>query len=114
MSAGEMLSLVGEAGFVFRGRAVRQGAEVDLGSAAAGKTATVEVEEVIRGTDILRDLTGRNVVVVSEDAADIGPAAEHVFFTNVVSLGDRWSPARSVAVGTCRMTRCTMRPSPHG
>jgi hypothetical protein len=88
MSADEMLSLVGEAGFVFRGRAVRQGADVELGPAAAGKTATVQVEEVIRGTDILRDLTGRDVVVVGEDVADIEPAAQHVFFTNVVSLGD--------------------------
>jgi hypothetical protein len=88
MSADEMLSLVGEAGFVFRGRAVRQGAEVELGPAAAGNTATVEVEEVIRGTDILRDLTGRNVVVVGEDVADIEPATQHVFFTDVVSLGD--------------------------
>ena len=87
MSADEMLSLVGEAGFVFRGTAVRRGAEAELGTAAAGKTVTVEVEEVFRGTDILRDLVGRNIIVVSDDAADIEPAAHHVFFTSVVSLG---------------------------
>jgi hypothetical protein len=88
MSVDEMLSLVGGAGFVFRGTAVRRGAEADLGPTAAGKTVTVEVEEVFRGTDVTRDLVGRNVIVVSEDAADIEPAAHHVFFTNVVSLGD--------------------------
>jgi len=88
MSADEMLSLVGEAGFVFRGTAVRRGAEAELGTAAAGKTVTVEVEEVFRGTDILRDLVGQNIIVVSDDAADIEPAAHHVFFTSVVSLGD--------------------------
>src|SRR5215831_2544775 len=88
MSADEMLGLVGEAGFVFRGRAIRRGAEADLGSAAAGKTVTVEVEEVFRGTDVMRDLVGQNVIVVGDDAADIEPAADNVFFTNVVSLGD--------------------------
>ena len=88
MSNDELLRLVDEAGFVFRGLAVRRGADVEIGPAAAEKTVTVEVEEVLRGTDVMRDLVGRNVVVVSEDAAEIEPAARHVFFTNVVSLGD--------------------------
>jgi hypothetical protein len=103
MSNDELLRVVDEAGFVFRGTVVRRGAEVEIGPAAAGKTVTVEVEEVLRGTDVLRDLVGRNVIVVSEDAADIEPAAQHVFLTNVVSLGSpvvarevgrRWEAAR--------------------
>lgn len=88
MTTDELLRLVDQAGFVFRGTAVRPGADAEIGPAAAGHTITVEVEEVLRGTDVLRGLVGRNVIVVSDDPADIEPAARHVFFTNCVSLGD--------------------------
>jgi hypothetical protein len=107
---------MGEAGFVFRGTALRQGAAVELGPALAGKTVTVEVEEVFRGTDILRDLVGWNIIVVSEDVADIEPATHHVFFTNVVSLGDpvvarevgrRWDASRESLNGVAESLRIT-------
>ena len=90
MNAEELSRLVDEAGFVFRGRAVpRQPANDEIDPAAAGKTAAVEVEEVLRGSDVLRGLVGSDVIVVSEDPAAIPEAAPFVFFTNCVSLGDQ-------------------------
>jgi hypothetical protein len=80
MSAEELSRLVDEAGFVFRGQAVPRGpTSVEIGPAAAGKTVTVEVQEVV----------GSDVTVVSEDAAAIAEAGALVFFTNCVSLGDQ-------------------------
>jgi hypothetical protein len=79
MGAEEVSRIADEAGFVFRGKVVEAG---------AADTVAVEVEEVLRGTDVLRGLVGTAVTVVSDDAAAVSEGDVHVFFTNVVSLGD--------------------------
>jgi len=90
MSAEEMLRLVDEAGFVFRGKVVRHGSsDVEPASEAAGETIIVEVQEVLRSTDVLRGLVGTEVIVVSQNAAAVADGDVGVFFTNCVSLGDQ-------------------------
>lgn len=86
MSTEELSRLVEESGFVFRGHAVsQQPASAEIGSAEM--TTTVEVEEVLLGTEVTRGLVGQGVTVVSEDPAAITADVPSVFFTNCVSLG---------------------------
>jgi hypothetical protein len=91
VSAEGLSRLAEGAGFVFRGRAVpHQPENAEIGLGEAETTATVEVQEVLLGTDVTRGLVGHDVTVVSDDAAAIvEEAAPFVFFTNCVSLGDR-------------------------
>src|SRR2546430_9927810 len=89
MSTEELSRLVDEAGFVFGGQAVSRGpTSVDIGPAAAGKTVTVEVQEVLRATDVLRGLVGSDVTVVSEDAAAIAEAGGPLVFSQFGCFGD--------------------------
>lgn len=89
MSTEELLRLVDEAGFVFRGKAVpNRPTHAEINSEGTDKTVTVEVQEILRGTDVLRGLVGRDVTVVSEEAAAIARADALVFFTNCASLGE--------------------------
>lgn len=89
MSAEELLSLFDEAGFVFRGKVVRHGrSDAEPASEAAGETVIVEVQEILRSTDVLRGLVGTEVIVVSQNAAAVADGDVGVFFTNCVSLGD--------------------------
>jgi hypothetical protein len=88
MATEELVGLAEEAGFVFRGRAVPQRpVQVDLGPEAEGRAVTVEVQEVLRGTDVLQGLTGRDVTVVSEHPSEIKEGESLVLFTECVSLG---------------------------
>jgi hypothetical protein len=90
MSAEELLSLFDEAGFVFRGKVVRHGrSDAEPASEAAGETVIVEVQEILRSTDVLRGLVGTEVIVVSKNAAAVADGDVGVFFTNCVSLGDQ-------------------------
>lgn len=78
MSVDELSRLADAAGFVFRGTIVRRERAED----ASG--VTVQVEEVLHGTDVMRSLVGTEVIVVGGSAAEGGT---YVFFTEVVSLG---------------------------
>jgi sporulation protein YlmC with PRC-barrel domain len=89
MSVEQLSRLVDEAGFVFKGRIVPQEAgDVEAGAETEGETLTVEVEEVLSGTDVMRGLVGTEVTVVREPAAARAEGDVRIFFTNVVSLGD--------------------------
>lgn len=86
MSRAEMLNLVERAGFVFRGKVARQGtSDSRLMRATEGKAATVEVEEVLRSTDALRGLAGKEVIVMTEHPVEEKKAL--LFFANVLELG---------------------------
>jgi len=88
MAKAEFVRLVEEAGLIFRGKVVRQGTtDARLMAAAEGKTATVEVEEVLLSTEALRGLAGREVILVSEHEGAKEEGSQ-VFFTSVVALGD--------------------------
>lgn len=89
MNTEELFRLVDDAGFVFRGKVVRHGRlDADLPSEEAGKTLIVEVQEILRSTDVLRGLVGTEVVVVSRNAAAVADSDVGVFLTNCISLGD--------------------------
>jgi hypothetical protein len=89
MSAEELLPLVEEAGFVFRGKVVRhERPNAETASEKAGETVIVEVQEILRSTDVLRGLVGTEVTVVRRDVPAIADGDVGVFFTNCVSLGD--------------------------
>lgn len=90
MDTGEAVRLSGEAGFVFRGRLVTE-ATRDAGD-RAGDTAVglvVVVDEVLRGTDVTRALVGYDVTLLTDDPDGVSSEGEYVFFTRVVSLGER-------------------------
>jgi hypothetical protein len=85
VSVGEFSRLVDEAGFVFKGRVVHCGrAEEEPEAKAAPAAVTVEVEEVFRGTEVMRSLVGAEVTVIGTAGAE---GETHVFFTDVVSVG---------------------------
>jgi hypothetical protein len=84
VSSEESARLADEAGFVFKGTVVRRGsADVDAEGAV-----TVEIEEVLRGTDVLRGLVGSEATVVTEEPGSLEPGEAHLFFTDCVSLGE--------------------------
>jgi hypothetical protein len=85
----EQLRLVEEAGFIFRGKVIRHGTtDAQLMASAAGKTVTVEIEEILHSTAVLRGLKGKEVTVVTEHAAAMEDGSALILFTNCVSLGD--------------------------
>ncbi len=85
MSVGEFSRLADEAGFVFKGSIVHRGrAEDEPGAKTPPAAVTVEVEEVLRGTDVMRSLVGAEVTVIGMSGAE---GETHVFFTDVVSVG---------------------------
>jgi hypothetical protein len=89
MSNEHLLGLVEGAGFIFRGKVVRHGAPEQHPVPGAGsQTATVAVGEILRSTDVLRGLAGREVTVVGEHAASTKHGSSYVFFTTCMVLGD--------------------------
>jgi len=89
MKRTELLRLVEEAGFVFRGRVLRKGAPGLASGSAEGRAFTVEVEEILRSTEVLRGMAGKEVVVMSDGPQAMEEGATFVFFTNVLLLADR-------------------------
>jgi hypothetical protein len=85
MSAEEVSRLVDEAGFVFRGKVIRPEGEEEAGDTGS---ASVEVQEVLHGTDVTRGLVGAVVRVVSDEAAGLSEGDVRIFYTDVASLGD--------------------------
>ena len=84
-----MVRMSDEAGFVFRGRVLAHAPDdAPVGPDDKARTLSATVEEVLRGTDVTRDLVGRVVYVVTDEAERTEDGARHVFFTNCVSLGD--------------------------
>jgi len=90
MSEQELLRFVDQAGFIFRGRVLRQGtADPQLMASAAGKIVTVEIEEILHGTDVMRGLSGKEAAVVTDHGAAMEDGGVLVLFTNCLVLGDQ-------------------------
>jgi hypothetical protein len=103
MSEPDLPSLIEGAGFIFRGRVVRdRPAGLQLQAGAAEKAVAVVVDEVIRSTPVMSGLVGKEVIVVNDRGAALGKGISHLFFTNCVVLGHQvivqgagyaeWSP----------------------
>lgn len=88
MSKAELLRLVEESGFVFRGKVVGKGAPGVPLAAAEANAVRVQVDRIVRSTEVLRGFAGREVVVIAESASAVEEGSEFFFFTNVVSLGN--------------------------
>lgn len=89
MIRSEQLRLVEEAGFIFRGKVIRHGTtDAQLMVSAAGNIVTAKIEEILHSTEVLRDLTGKEAIVVSDHAAAMEDGSVLVLFTNCISLGD--------------------------
>jgi hypothetical protein len=90
MNAEELSRLVDEAGFIFVGKVIRHGeSDPERAFERASQIVIVEVQEILRSTDVLRGLVGTEVIVVSQNAAAVTDGDVGVFFTNCVSLGDQ-------------------------
>ena len=87
MPSAELSRFVEEAGFIFRGKVTRQRTPAAQDSNAQ-QTITAQIEEILRSTDVLRGLLGRNVTIVSEHPALMEDEGSFVFFTNCVVLAD--------------------------
>lgn len=89
MSNERLLDLVEEAGFIFRGRVVRRGAPAQhWAPGAEDQTTTVAVGEILRSTDVMKDLAGIDVIVVGEHAAGMKEGSSYIFLTTCLVLGD--------------------------
>ena len=82
MSADDASRLADTAGFVFKGRVLRRG------SAEVENAVVVEIQEVLKGTDVLRGLVGGEGIVVGAESDTVAEGDEYVFFTDCVSLGE--------------------------
>lgn len=89
MAKPELLRLVEGAGFVFRGRVSGKAPPASLPVAAEGKAISVEVEQIIRSTEVLRRLAGEEVVVLGEGRTAMEEGASFFFFTKVVAMAGR-------------------------
>lgn len=88
----ELSRLHEQSQFVFRGRITRLEASNVRHIASTANTATVMVEEVLRGNDFLRTLAGKEITVVLDASDKDSKTAERggvrVFFANGLVFGD--------------------------
>jgi len=86
VQSSDLLRFAEGAGFIFRGKVISQapGAEIT----AEQKTVTVQIEEVLLSTDVLRGLAGKSVSVISEEPGSMGDGGSYLFFTNCLVLAD--------------------------
>ncbi|OBQ70113.1 hypothetical protein [Mesorhizobium erdmanii] len=84
-----------EAGFIFQGKAVpdKDRPSPDEGDAqndaAAENTIRIHIDEVIHSTAELRGLRGSDAFLITEHKATFEGGEEFVFFTDIVSLGNK-------------------------
>jgi hypothetical protein len=88
----ELSRLHEQSQFVFRGRVAKFGASNVRHIASTPETATVMVEEVLRGNDFLHTLVGKEITVVlggsNTDTRTAEPGGVRVFFANGLVFGD--------------------------
>jgi hypothetical protein len=85
-----LLDLIGQSGFIFRGKVVhRRIPDPPELSIHTEKIRTVEVGDILLSTRVLRSLQGREVTVISEHPLELHKDSEQLFFTNCLSLGDQ-------------------------
>lgn len=83
----ELLALVEAAGFIFTGRATPGRAAEAHGDRE--NAVAVQVHRVLRGADVLGDLAGTDVIVVSERPEAIREGGSLLLFTSIAAVGDR-------------------------
>jgi hypothetical protein len=90
MDTDTLRRFVDEAGFVFRGRVLaHRSADAPTVPAEAGEVLTAHIEEVLRSTDDLRGLAGREASVVTRHAGALRERHAVVLFTECISLGNQ-------------------------
>jgi len=89
MDSQELLRLVEGAGFIFRGQVIGHPAAPQERAVpgAEGQRATVAVGEILRSTEVMKGLAGREVILVGEHPSGVKQGS-YVFFTTCLSLGE--------------------------
>jgi len=88
MDSQELLRLVEGAGFIFRGQVIGHPAPQERAvPGAEGQRATVAVGEILRSTEVMKGLAGREVILVGEHPSGVKQGS-YVFFTTCLSLGE--------------------------
>jgi len=77
-------------GFVFRGKVTRAGAAGPDAVESRQQTSgvSVRVEEVLRSTEVLRGLAGRDAMLVGDGVDSLEDGGTYIFFTNCAVLSD--------------------------
>jgi hypothetical protein len=90
MDMEEIRRSVAAAGLIVRGRILHDWrGEVPAIPSEAGEIVAIRIEEVLRGTPVLRGLTGELALVVSRHAGVLRQLKAPILFTKVVSLGQQ-------------------------
>ena len=88
MDAEALRDFVDKAGFIFRGRLLERKADEDHAAASgAGETVAAHIEEVLRSTEAMSGLAGKNVVVVTQHAEALRGQHSPILFTQCLSVG---------------------------
>ncbi len=89
MSDQELLRLVEGAGFIFQGKLIGHGAPQERAVPGAERQgATVAVGEILRSTDVMKGLAGREVTLIGEHSSDLKEGSSYVFFTTCVAISE--------------------------
>jgi hypothetical protein len=90
MDIDALRNIVREAGFIFAGRLLpHHPGEAPPVPAGTGETVAIHVDDVLRSTDALRDLAGRQTFMLTKEAASLRSADGSIFFVQVLSLGQQ-------------------------
>ncbi len=90
MDTDVLTGFVEQAGFIFRGRILpRQPVDAPAIPADTGEAVVAEITEVLRSTEALRGLAGREAIVVTRHAATLRERHSLIMFTDCVSLGQQ-------------------------
>jgi hypothetical protein len=87
MATPEVVQMAEQAGFIFKGRVLREAPEQARRGGYGETSLTVEVEGVLRSTEALSHLTGAQVLIIRAGREDIDEGDSLLWFTNVVVLG---------------------------
>src|SRR4051812_49709574 len=78
-----------EARFIFRGTVRKPGVATVSQLAGRQDVATVRVDQIIRGPDVLSDFTGRDITVqLPPDRPALKARQQAMFYTNPTTLSD--------------------------
>lgn len=88
MDSDALRHFVREAGLIFRGRSLPHSpGEPPPVPAGAGEAVQMHIESVLRSTEALSGLAGRQAFVLTKDATALGGADAFILFTQVLSVG---------------------------
>ena len=90
MDTEELRRLVAAAGFVFRGSVLpHRTGEAPAVPAETGEQVAIRIEDVLRSTDVMRGLAGRDALLVTKHAAALRSVRGPILFTECLSLGQQ-------------------------